>query len=192
MAKKVYTYKDEGLERIQKDLQELKKMKVKVGYQKPEGGVKYGSGIKVAKLAAVMEFGGLVVGGKHGGGVFHTGSSGKSKRHKWGGTGMPARSFMRSTIEEKAAQIEAVEAREIALVIEGKKTPLEAMSAIGSFVVGLMRKKLRSAASWATPLAPATVEAKGSSTPLQETTLLDQSLSWQVTRGKSMLARGNR
>ena len=192
MAAKTIEYEDKGLEDLATRLGVLKKMRLKVGYQKPEGGTKYGSGIKVAKLAAVMEFGGLIVGGKHGGGTFHTGSSGKSRKHKWGGTSMPARSFMRSTIEEKAAEIEACEMREIRKVIAGEKTPLEAMSAIGSYVVGLIRNKLRSASTWATPLSAATVAAKGSSTPLRETDLLMHSLSWQVNMGRGVLARGNR
>ena len=143
----------------------LKKMKVKVGYQKPEGAVKYGSGIKVAKLAAVMEF---------------------------GDDQTPGRSYIRSTIEEKSAEIAAVEQREIGMVLAGKRTPTEAMSAIGSFVVGLIRTKLLTASAWAAPLADETVEAKGDATPLQETGLLAQALSWRVTLGKTELARGNR
>jgi len=185
------TWQDHGLQQLHEQLDELRRMRVKIGYQPPEGRAKYGSGITVAKLAAVHEFGGSIVGGRHGGGVFHTSRGRRKKRHKWGGTGMPARSFIRSTIEDKGAQIAACQEREIAKVIEGKATPVQALSRIGSFVVGLIRAKLEGAAGWAAPLQPATVEAKGHAKPLEETSLLSQSLSWRVMLGKQELARGN-
>ncbi len=184
-------YQDAGLQKLHEDLNELRRMRVKIGYQPPEGRAKYGSGITVAKLAAVHEFGGSLVGGKHGGGVFHTSRGNRKKRHKWGGTGMPARSFMRSTIEEKGAEIAACQERELTKVIEGKATPVQVMSAIGSFVVRLIRAKLKGAAGWAAPLSPETVAAKGHAKPLEETDLLALSLSWKVTKGKQELARGN-
>jgi len=185
------TYHDTGLQKLNEELAELRRMRVKIGYQPPEGRTRYGSGITVAKLAAVHEFGGSIVGGRHGGGVFHTSRGRRKKRHKWGGTGMPARSFIRSTIEEKGAQIAACQEREIAKVIEGKATPVQALSRIGSFVVGLIRAKLEGAAGWAAPLQPATVAAKGHAKPLEETDLLSLSLSWQVSKGRQVLARGN-
>ncbi len=161
----VVTFEDQGLEKLRQDLAMLKKLKIRVGYQPPEGKDRYEEGISVAKLAAVMEF---------------------------GGEDLPARSFIRSTIFEQQSAIVRVEEQQIARVIEGKATPVEAMSEIGSFVVGLIRAKLESAASWAAPLDPDTIEEKGSATPLSDTQRLSRSLSWRVSIGRQEFARGNR
>lgn len=159
------TFHDAGLNKLQRDLAELKKLKLRVGYQPPEGRQRYESGITVAKLAAVHEF---------------------------GGDDTPGRSFIRSTIKERQREIGAVQEQVIAEVVRGRMTPVQAMAKIGSFVVGLIRKKLESAAGWAAPLDVETVERKGFATPLQETTLLAQSLSWRVMKaGAGEVARGN-
>ena len=164
-------YEDEGLQRMRTFFDELKRVKTRVGYQPPDGGTRYETGITVAKLAAVHEF---------------------------GGDELPARSFIRSTIHEQAAAIAAVEEQAIAAalhrVIDGhtdpKQAAVEACAAIGKFVVGKIRGKLRSAAGWASALDPETVSRKGSTTPLDETGLLADSLSWRVSQGSTELARG--
>jgi hypothetical protein len=157
-------WQDMGLERLNKNLLELKKLKVRVGYQEPEGKIKYSSGITVARLAAVIEF---------------------------GSDETPARSFIRSTIHESRAAIGRVQREQVQRVITGERTPVEAMSAIGSFVVGLSRRKLDTASGWAAPLKAETAEAKGSPKVLEETGLLNRSLSWRVSSGRTEFARGS-
>ena len=152
---------DKGLRRMQAVLAELKLLKVKIGYQAPEGGKRYESGIKVARLAAVHEF------------------------------GIPNRSFMRSAIKEGAAAIAAFELQMIQLALAGSITAIEAMSRIGSFVLQLVRRKLQSAPAWAVPLDEETIDRKGSATPLSDTRRLVNSLSWRVTKRKAgTVARG--
>lgn len=163
---------DAGVGRFQAYLQALKAQKVSVGYQSPEGTQRYESGISVAKLAAVHEF---------------------------GGDDLAARPFIRPTIQTHSAAIAQLALREIEMrlerVVEGHLDPEQAAtevgSAVGSFVVKKIRARLESASSWAAKLDPETVERKGSATPLQETGLLIQALSWRVSKGSQTLARGN-
>lgn len=161
------TFIDNGLSKLQQNFDELRRLKARVGYQSPEGKQRYSSGITVAKLAAVHEFGA---------------SSPED--------GLPARSFIRSTLHEKRGAIAAELERQMVDMVEGRISPVEAMSAVGKFAVGLIRDKLDSAASWAEPLDAATVERKGGAVPLEETELLKRSLSWSVSRGREQLARG--
>lgn len=158
-------WEDGGLRKLRSNLDELREMKVLVGYQPPEGGKRYETGITVAKLAAVHEFG-------------------SPDRDP------PARSFIRSTIRERAGEISLFEERTVVDVAHGRVKPVDAMSSIGKLVCGLIREKLEGAASWAKPLDPETVERKGDSTPLEETRLLISSLSWRVVRGRTEVARG--
>lgn len=165
-------FEDNGAKRLTAYLQALKVTKVSIGYQPPEGRVRYDSGITVAKLAAVHEF---------------------------GGDDLPARSFIRPTIVRYQSAIGALAEGEIASrlerVVEGMLDPEKAAeqvaAAIGKFVVARTRERLTSASGWATALAPETVEAKDSAVPLEETGLLIQALSWRVTRGSTEIARGN-
>ena len=152
------TYQDSGLTKLQADLQELRKLKLKIGYQSPDGRQRYDSDITVAKLAAVVEF---------------------------GGEDTPGRSFIRSTIREREKQIGAAQQRLVADVVQGNIEPLDMMKSLGSLIVGMIRHKLDTAPSWAAPLDPATIEGKGSSKPLEDTRMLIESLSWRVTKTKA-------
>lgn len=158
-------FEDLGLTKMVGNLQRMKRIKLHVGYQPPEGGERYEEGVSVAKLAAIMEFGSE-------------------------GNQLPERSFLRGTLHEKASEIQAREQEELSAVARGEKTPVEALSAVGSFVVGLIRTRIKTAAAWAAPLDPETVERKGSTLPLFDTGKLAEALSWRVSLGKVELARG--
>lgn len=159
---------DAGARRLFDDLAQLRKLKLRVGYQEPEGKLRYSTGITVAKLAAVHEFG----------------AEGSADN-------IPARSYIRSTIHENQTAIARRYEELAAAMVLGRITPLEVQSHLGSYVVGLIRKKIESAAAWASELDPATVERKGSTTPLDETGLLSRSLSWRVSTGRQEMARGS-
>lgn len=164
-------YEDAGTRRLGAFLEALRTAKIQIGYQPPEGRARYSSGISVAKLAAVHEF---------------------------GGDELAARPFIRPTIERYRSAIaalafEGIQAR-LERVVEGKLDPERAAvqvgTAVGVFVVQRIRDRLESAESWAAPLDPETIARKDSGDILEETGLLIQSLSWRVSRGSTELARG--
>jgi len=162
---KPVVFEDAKLTAFYDRLAEFKKTKVRIGFQAPEGKEKYESGISVAKLAAVQEFGD---------------DDGD----------LPARPFMRSTIHEKAGQIASFNEAQVKLVVADLKTPTEAMGDIGSNILSLIKQKLLNAASWAEQDEPKTVAEKGSATPLRDTDKLLDALSWRVHSGRNELARG--
>lgn len=160
------TFEDTGLSKLQENLLALKKLKVRIGYQDAGGKeIHPDSKIKVAHVAAIMEFG-------------------------WPAKNIPARSFMRSTIERKADNIERVQRAQVQRVILGEATPVEALSEIGRYVTRLIRERLESASSWAEPLDAETVEDKGHGTPLDWTGTLKRNLGWRVSKGREVYARG--
>lgn len=185
------TWEDAGLRRLYENLATLKDLRIDVGFGGASGRVRYASGISVAKLAAVHEFGGTLVGGRHGGRKWTSKFGGrwsatkgrlvqKTRRHKAGGTKIPGRSFMRSTLVAKESLIVGVARHGYNEVIAGRATALEAQSKIAKFLAGLMYRKLLSAAGWAQPLSAQTIKRKGSSTPLRDTDRLAEALTWRV------------
>lgn len=160
------TFDDSGLIRLRSSLAELRQLKLRIGYQEPGGAERYDSGVTVAKLAAVVEFG-------------------------IPDDGLPERSFIRSTLKERELQIASRFEVELAKVVALDSTPVEAYSAVGSYVVGLIRHKLETASSWAAPLDDETAAAKGHPRVLDDTGKLAKNLSWRVSIGRTTLAEGS-
>jgi len=161
------TSETSGLDRLTRDLQQIKKLKLRVGYQ-DEGGkaIHPDSEVTVAKIAAVMEFG--------------------------EGDDTPARSFIRSTISERAKEIGAEYERQLSLVVTGERPPVQAVAAVGKLVVDLIRRKIKTAGSWAAPLDKDTIRQKGGkTTPLDVSGTLADNLSYRVSIGRETLARGS-
>ena len=127
------------------------KLYVAVGY--PDDGSDHGDGLSNARLAAIHEF----------------------------GAGVPERSFIRSTIDEKAEEIFARAARLGSAMLEGKGKVEAALGQLGAFVQAQIRNKVTRGAGLE-PLAPSTVAAKGSSRPLIDTGQLIGALKWAVRK----------
>ena len=99
--------------------------------------------------------------------------------HEFGGGHVPARSFIRATIDEKRAEIQAEQLKAARAVVAGKVTPEVALQRLGAFVVGLVQARI--AAGIAPPLAPSTLRKKrGKTTPLILTGQLRSAITFAV------------
>lgn len=166
------TIKDTGAKELFARLQQLKGLTVTVGFQGTEGSAPHPlAGITVAMVAMFNEFGTI---------------------------NAPARPFLRSAIIEGKAQITRAFAAEYKKVVDGTRSPVEASGNVGKVMAELVRKRIEKANAWATPNAPSTIEKKGHSKVLRggdpkknvaPGTMLE-SVTWEVRRGSSVLARG--
>lgn len=91
---------------------------------------------------------------------------------------VPARSFMRSTFDERRAELVEVQRKALDAVAAGKMTTEQALHVIGEWFQGAVQKKIVDLRD--PPNAPATIEAKGSSNPLIDTGQLRQSITHEV------------
>lgn len=95
--------------------------------------------------------------------------------------GVPERSFMRSTIDNKENEIlDAVEDA-IWRYLEGEITLRNALTMIGEYLVGEVKKTIKDMDS--PPLKPETITAKGSSGVLVDTGRLINSIDYKVVEG---------
>lgn len=102
--------------------------------------------------------------------------------HEFGGGHVPARSFIRATIDEKKAEIRAEQEKALRAVLAGTVTEEAALQRLGAFVVGLMQARI--VAGIAPPLAASTLKKKGrKTTPLIATGQLRSSLTYAVQGG---------
>lgn len=100
--------------------------------------------------------------------------------HEFGAprAGIPARSFIRGTIDERAEDIARLERVMLAKVVAGDIALKPALDAVGAKVAGWIQQRI--AAGIDPPLSPATVAKKKSSTPLVDTGQLRSAVSWLV------------
>lgn len=91
---------------------------------------------------------------------------------------IPARSFIRATIDEHQADIAKLQRVLLTKVVAGELTEEQALQALGAKVAGWC--KARIAAGIDPPLAPATVKRKKSSKPLVDTGQLRSSITHVV------------
>lgn len=100
--------------------------------------------------------------------------------HEFGApaAGIPQRSFVRATVDEHRADIARIQRALAARVIAGKLDVRGALEQLGAKVVGLIQTRI--AAGIAPPNAPATVERKGSATPLVDSGQLRGSVTYAV------------
>jgi len=94
---------------------------------------------------------------------------------------IPSRSFIRSTIDSRAKDIEAVRAKVHAQVVEGKLDPLVAQKILGQWVEAAVKKTISS--NIPPPLKEETIAAKGSSVALIDTGQLRNSIKAVVHEG---------
>jgi len=92
---------------------------------------------------------------------------------------VPERSFIRSTFDDNRGALKNLVTRCYNAVIDGKFTPVQALSTVGEYLVGKTKNKIRNRIP--PPLSPATIKAKtvGGKTgdvPLIDTAQLIQSI----------------
>jgi hypothetical protein len=157
------TYSDQGLRKIERELDALATLVLSVGVI---GGEKYPGGLSVAFVGAMLEF---------------------------GAEDRPARPFMRRTLQANASKIAAYQAQQYGRVAMGEISAVDAVSNVGKLIAGLMVESIDRASGWAAPDDETTVEAKGGGPPLKDSGKLRDSISWSVRQGSptgSVLRRG--
>lgn len=103
--------------------------------------------------------------------------------HEFGTDKIPQRSFIRATVDLKAAEIATNQEKLAAQVMEGKVTPEAALERLGASVQGMVQARVAEGIN--PPLKPATIARKGSSKPLIDSGQLRSSITYQITEGGS-------
>ncbi len=106
--------------------------------------------------------------------------------HEFGApsVGVPQRSFIRSTIDERRQQIADVQQKALRRMTDGKLTAMQASEITGQWVENAIKKKITDGdPSWRA-LLPATIARKGSSKALLDTTQMRSAVTHAVIRGR--------
>lgn len=141
-----------------KELEKAKRMTLKVGLPSDKvGGKVYGNGVNIMQVGAA---------------------------HEYGTAKMPARSFLRMPSEVKGKELGLTIQQQFERVLDGKSNTEDALGRVGVTAVNFSKEAFRSNGfgRWEA-LAPATIESKikkGKTTPLIETGLLRNSITWSV------------
>lgn len=147
--------KDRGLNKILANMRDFDGARLAVGIQGPEAGAIHPDGeIDNVTLGVIHEFGAP-------------------------GANIPERSFMRETFDIRVGEWARV-ARKIAEKVYSTtpERPGRALGVLGEFVVADIQKQI--ARGIPPPLEPATANRKGSQTPLIDTGILRDSITWTV------------
>jgi hypothetical protein len=144
----------EGMRSMEHAVVALGKLRLRVGILGPGATqLEEGSSLTLAALGAIHEFGAPEA-------------------------GIPERSFFRSTMANRAADLKALWASELRLVIGRQKTPRQAMEEVGQQIVAWIKATIR--AGIEPPLWEETVRRKGSSKPLIDDGQLINSIVYEV------------
>lgn len=113
--------------------------------------------------------------------------------HEFGLGTAPRRSFLADWADEKRADIEAIALKAGSAIARGKLDGAQALEQIGAWAVGSIQERM--ASNIPPPLAPATIQRKGSSVALIDTGQLRASISYRVdaaehdTKASELLAK---
>ncbi len=157
------TFNDEGLQKLKRDLRELNKLQLTIGFQDRFGARRYESGINVSTVALFSEFGTKLA---------------------------PQRAFLRSTFFENRDKVQKAMAQAVGRVVRGEEDPVPSLSQAGRELVALVVRKIDTSRGWARPNAPSTVAQKGFDYPLHDTDTMANSVSWAVRKNDAILALG--
>ena len=145
---------DRGFKRLVARFREFKiGPNVTVGVQGSEASLSRGVGLTNAGLAAVHEFG--------------------SKDGR-----IPQRSFIRSTADREKAKIERLLTRSVKLAVVGKSMRQQ-LGEVGATVTADMKRTIDQSIDIVAN-APSTIAKKGSATPLIDTGILKNSITWKT------------
>lgn len=103
--------------------------------------------------------------------------------HEFGTDHVPERSWIRSTFEEKRAEYVELLKKLLVPVYEGKWGITRALGIVGARMASDQKKAVKTGAGIPPPNAPSTIEAKGSSRPLVDTSAMINSVTWEVVGG---------
>ena len=149
------TDRDAGAKGLVRALAQLGRLKVRVGVldDGPKTGATAGGRATLVGVAALHEYGAPAA-------------------------GIPQRSFIRATVDEKRSEIGAMQEALAAEVAAGSLAPRAALERLGAVVSGMVQTRI--AAGIDPPNAPSTVARKGSSKPLVDTGQLRSAVTWKV------------
>lgn len=143
-------------QRFFKEIEKLKKLQVRVGYQ--EGKEFYDEGSTKVDLLDVVMFNEL----------------GTSKT--------PSRPFMRDSVDDNYEKIMSFCRGKLQELANGSTDTEKMLNAIGAMQVGLVQETIRSGNF--VPNAPSTIRRKGSDKPLIDSGLMRQSVHFVITEKK--------
>ncbi len=144
----------ENLRSMERDVVSLGKLRLRIGILGPGATeLEEGSSLTLAALGAIHEYGAPEA-------------------------GIPERSFIRSTMANRAGDLKALWASELRLVIARQKTPRQAMEEVGQQIVAWIKATIR--AGIEPPLWEETVRRKGSSKPLIDHGQLINAITYEV------------
>lgn len=98
--------------------------------------------------------------------------------HEFGTDTIPARSFIRGTVDEQIAEISETQRKLAIAVLSGKLEIGRALAQLGANVEGRIKKRIARGIN--PPLDARTIARKGSSKPLVDTGQLRSSITWEV------------
>jgi len=98
--------------------------------------------------------------------------------NEFGTITIPARSYIRSTVDENNDKYLGVSKKLMGKIVSGDMTKTEALAIMGQMIEGDIKRKIISLRS--PPNAPSTIRAKGSDNPLVDTGLLGGSIRFVV------------
>lgn len=140
-------------------VREIGRSEVAIGLLSAKAAASHGDGVTNVDVGTWMEFGTLTPDGR---------------------VHVPARPFLRSTLDTRKPKILQFAATRIRRSLQGKATPATALGEIGAFVVGQVQTRIASNDPPFTALADSTTERKGSTKPLIDSGQLRSSITYEV------------
>ncbi len=110
--------------------------------------------------------------------------------NEFGTETIPARPFLRLAIDTNKSQIGKAFDEAFNSIVDRKATAIQAANRLGLFGVSIVKKQITTSTTWAEPNAPATIDRKGSSTPLVDTAQMLNSVTYVVRHKGSVVASG--
>ena len=99
-------------------------------------------------------------------------------QHEFGATGIPERSFLRSTLHSDRKNILTLNKKLLKNIVNMSMKVPQALGILGNFVADKVSQKIVSIRT--PPNSPETILAKGSSNPLIDSGQLKNSITWEV------------
>ena len=99
--------------------------------------------------------------------------------NEFGTKTVPARPFMRTAADTGRDKAGALMGQLARAVVGGRISGEQALDRVGLWFVDFVQQTIQNAASWAKPLSPRTIAAKGSSKPLIDTRVMLRSVDYE-------------
>jgi len=100
--------------------------------------------------------------------------------NEYGTVNMPERPFMRSAFDTNRAVIDRTRDKLLGEIVDCKLGVKEGLTKLGFMMREFIQRRINTATSWAAPLSPRTVAAKGGGKPLIDSGLMLRSIDFEV------------